>query len=132
MSKHYLQLAKHFANVKDYRTAEQLFVDVQMYDEAIEMYVETGTREHINKNVARYYKEIQVFFTVQGDWAKAYSLCNKFDRTDFGVNLLTQKGKTFEQMGKLSEAEKLYLTIKQPDAAISMYKENKQYDQVIA
>lgn len=33
-------------------------------------------------------------------------------------------------MGKLAEAEKLYLIIQQPDLAISMYKNNRQYDQV--
>lgn len=40
--KHYSQLGKHFAEIKDYRTAEQLFIDVQMYKEAIGMYIEAG------------------------------------------------------------------------------------------
>ena len=40
--KHYSQLGKHFAEIKDYRTAEQLFLDVQMYKEAIVMYIDAG------------------------------------------------------------------------------------------
>jgi hypothetical protein len=40
--KHYSQLGKHFAEIKDYRIAEQLFLDVQMYNEAIAMYIEAG------------------------------------------------------------------------------------------
>jgi hypothetical protein len=34
--------------------------------------------------------------------------------------------------GKFKEAERLYLTIDDPDAAISMYKKNRQFDQVDA
>jgi len=40
--KHYSQLGKHFAEIKDYRTAEQLFLDVHMYEEAIAMYTHAG------------------------------------------------------------------------------------------
>lgn len=32
--------------------------------------------------------------------------------------------------GKFKEAERLYLTIDDPDAAIAMYKKNRQFDQV--
>lgn len=44
MSKHYIQLAKHFANIKDFKTAELLFTDVKMYKEAVEMYIEAGKK----------------------------------------------------------------------------------------
>lgn len=67
----------------------------------------------------------------KGDWSRAYALCNEFNKNEKCLNLLIEKGKTFEQMGKLYDAEKLYLTIQQPDLAISMYKENRQYDQVL-
>jgi len=33
--------------------------------------------------------------------------------------------------GKLKDAEKLYITVNQPDIAINMYKKHKQYDQMI-
>ncbi len=102
-----------------------------MYNEAIEMYVEAGTATRTLKAKKSGVDEKYVnFFNVSGDWSKAYSLCTQFDQSESGVNLLVAKGKTYEQMGKLHEAEKLYLTIQQPDLAISMYKENRQYDQV--
>jgi len=65
-----------------------------------------------------------------GDWSKAFELCKKYSNNDEGIKLLVEKGKTLEQMGKLLEAEKLYSIIQQPDLAISMYKTNRQYDQV--
>lgn len=65
-----------------------------------------------------------------GEWEKAFALCSKYEINDDGINLLVDRGKTLEQMGKLLEAEKLYLTIRQPDLAISMYKTNRQYEQV--
>lgn len=34
-------------------------------------------------------------------------------------------------LGKLREAEKLYLTVGEPDLAINMYKNHKQYDNMI-
>ncbi|XP_065212288.1 intraflagellar transport protein 172 homolog [Planococcus citri] len=107
VAKHYVQLAKHFTNIKDFKTAEQLFVGVEMYKDAIEMYTEAG------------------------DWEKAYALCSKYEINEEGINLLIDKGKTLEQMGKFLEAEKLYITLKQPDLAISMYKSNRQYDQMM-
>lgn len=67
---------------------------------------------------------------ILGEWRKAYELCQKYTEGDEGVKLLINKGKTLEQMGKVAEAEKLYLIIQQPDLAISMYKNNRQYDQV--
>ncbi len=33
-----------------------------------------------------------------------------------------------EQQGRFKEAEKLYISVQEPDLAISMYKKQRQYD----
>ena len=35
-----------------------------------------------------------------------------------------------EEQGRFKEAEKLYISVQEPDLAISMYKKQRQYDQV--
>lgn len=41
-------------------------------------------------------------------------------------DLFLKQGETFETQGKLREAEKMYLKIREPDLAIAMYKNHKQ------
>ena len=41
-------------------------------------------------------------------------------------DLFIKQGETFEAQGKLREAEKMYLKVREPDLAIAMYKNNKQ------
>ena len=36
-----------------------------------------------------------------------------------------------EEQGRFKEAEKLYISVQEPDLSISMYKKQRQYDQVI-
>ena len=35
-----------------------------------------------------------------------------------------------EEQGRFKEAEKLYISVQEPDLAISMYKKQRQYEQV--
>ena len=35
-----------------------------------------------------------------------------------------------EEQGRFKEAEKLFISVQEPDLAISMYKKQRQYDQV--
>lgn len=44
--------------------------------------------------------------------------------------MYAEQGAMLQRQGKFREAEKLFVSIDQPDAAISMYKQQKQYDQV--
>lgn len=46
--------------------------------------------------------------------------------------MYAEQAALLQQQGKFREAEKLFVSIDQPDAAISMYKQQKQYDQVCA
>lgn len=47
VSKHYSQLGRHFASVKDYKLAEQLFSQAGLYRDAIEMYINAGNTNYI-------------------------------------------------------------------------------------
>lgn len=44
--------------------------------------------------------------------------------------MYVEQAASLQQQGKYRDAEKLFISIAQPDAAISMYKQQKQYDQV--
>lgn len=44
--------------------------------------------------------------------------------------MYVEQAALLQQQGKFREAEKLFVSIEQPDAAISMYKQQKQFDQV--
>lgn len=45
--------------------------------------------------------------------------------------LYVNQAQKFEAQGRLKEAEKLYLTVNEPDLAINMYKKHKLYDHMI-
>lgn len=45
--------------------------------------------------------------------------------------LYVTQAQKFESQGRLKEAEKLYLTVNEPDLAINMYKKHKLYDHMI-
>lgn len=52
VSKHYSQLGRHFASVKDYKLAEQLFSQAGLYRDAIDMYINAGnTNSFLSINV---------------------------------------------------------------------------------
>ena len=41
-----------------------------------------------------------------------------------------QQAQELEEAGKFRDAEKLYITVQEPDLAITMYKKQRQYDHV--
>lgn len=72
------------------------------------------------------------FYTFTGNWEKAHRLLkNNPTLTDLGDQLETY-GKKLETMGRIKEAEKLYLALDKVDLAINMYKTFQRYDEVIA
>ncbi|RZF39607.1 hypothetical protein LSTR_LSTR001128 [Laodelphax striatellus] len=107
VEQHYGQLARHFALMKDFRLAEQLYMQAGLHKEAIEMYNNSG------------------------DWEKAYSLANRFLEPEQVTKMFIKQGQSLEQIGKLKDAEKLYVAVKQPDLAISMYKSQRQFEQMM-
>ncbi|KAK7792281.1 hypothetical protein R5R35_013312 [Gryllus longicercus] len=104
---HYRQIAQHFASIKEYNTAEKLFLQAEMYEDAIDMYNQAG------------------------EWDKAHFLASQYLDTERVSQMYLAQAQNLEQQGKLKEAEKLYISVTEPDAAISMYKKNRQYDQMM-
>lgn len=67
---------------------------------------------------------------VVGEWEKAHSLATRHLESEQVTRLFLKQGQALEAVGKLRDAEKLYVTVDQPDMAIAMYKAQRQYDQV--
>lgn len=67
---------------------------------------------------------------IAGNWEKAHSLAVQYLEPEQVTRMFIKQGQALEQLGKLKEAEKLYVAVEQPDLAISMYKSQRQFDQV--
>ncbi|KAJ3326468.1 hypothetical protein HDU76_012895, partial [Blyttiomyces sp. JEL0837] len=104
---YFLQLAKHFASVSELALAEKYFVLGGRPQEAVDMY------------------------TKANKWEKAHSLATTYMSADEVAFLYISQAREMENDGKLKEAEKLYLTVGEPDLAINMYKNHKHYDHMI-
>ena len=104
---YFLRLATHFAEIADFPAAEKYYVSAGKTQEAIDMY------------------------TKAGQWEKAHNLASSFMSVEEVTLLYISQAKEMEQNGKLKDAEKLFLTVGEPDLAINMYKSHKLYDHMI-
>ncbi|XP_053239953.1 intraflagellar transport protein 172 homolog isoform X3 [Podarcis raffonei] len=106
-SKYYLRVAQHYAALQEYEIAEDLYVKGDHSKEAIDMYTQAGR------------------------WEQAHKLASKCMRPeDVSVLYITQ-AQEMERQGKYKEAERLFITVDEPDLAITMYKKCKMYDEMI-
>lgn len=64
-------------------------------------------------------------------WELAHKVACTFMSPKEVSDLYIKQAKDLEAKGQLKDAEALYLTIKEHDLAISMYKNSRQYDQMI-
>lgn len=100
-------LAQHFKMTKDYKTAEKIYLHSDMYEEIVEMYNQTG------------------------QWEKAYAIAEQYINVNKIKTTFIEKCKKLEEEEKFKEAERLYLIIDEPDLAISMFKNHKQYENML-
>lgn len=107
IKRYYVPLAEHFNEVEDYALAERFYVEAKRPNEAVAMY----SKAHL--------------------WEQAHKVACTFMSPKEVSDLYIKQAKDLEGKGQLKDAEKLYLTIKEPDMAINMYKNNRQYDQMI-
>ncbi|XP_037068847.1 intraflagellar transport protein 172 homolog [Pollicipes pollicipes] len=107
ISPYLLKLGGHFAQIGDHATAEKLFMDGGMFKEAIEMYNNAGK------------------------WDKAYSIARQYMQPEEVSHMYIQQAAQLEEQGKFRDAEKLYITVQEPDLAITMYKKQRQYDHMM-
>lgn len=66
-----------------------------------------------------------------GKWEKAELIIKKYMKDEDFSKVIVKEAMRYEQEGKYKEAEKLYIIAGEHDIAISMYKNLKQYDNMI-
>ena len=69
-------------------------------------------------------------FTFTGEWERAHQLASQHMNSDEVAVMYVNQAQLLEEEGKFKEAEKLYISVKEPDLAITMYKKQRQYEQV--
>lgn len=106
-AKYYLKIAQYYASMQEYEVAEQLYVKGGHIKDAIDM------------------------FTAAGRWEDAHKLAGKCMTEEEVKALYVSRAQELERNGKIKEAERLFSTVKQPDLAITMYKKNRMFDDVI-
>jgi intraflagellar transport protein 172 len=104
---YYKQLASHYEDIRQYDLAERCYVSASQPQLAVEMH------------------------TKLGHWAIAHKLAMSYmSEGEVGLLYINQAQK-LETMGRFREAEKLYLTVKEKDLAINMYKKHRLFDDMI-
>ncbi|KAG1963505.1 intraflagellar transport protein [Pimephales promelas] len=105
--KYYLKIAQHYASVQEFEVAERLFVKGDHTKDAIDMYTQIGR------------------------WEQAHKLAVKCMTQEDVSALYISRAQELEKEGKYKEAERIFTTVDEPDLAITMYKKNKMYDDMI-
>ena len=109
------RIPAHFA-----RQIAEYYASKNDIDSAIEMFMNSNqSREAIN------------LLNNKSQYSRALKLARKVMSEDEVAELFGNLASSFKQEGKVKEAEKVYLTIRDTDSAISMYKQLEQYDQMI-
>ncbi|XP_073709088.1 intraflagellar transport protein 172 homolog [Garra rufa] len=106
-AKYYLKIAQHYASVQEFEVAERLFVKGDHTKDAIDMYTQAGR------------------------WEQAHKLAVKCMSQEDVSGLYISRAQELEKEGKYKEAERLFTTVDEPDLAITMYKKNKMFDDMI-
>ena len=104
---YYRQLARHYEESGQYDLAERCYVSADQPQFAVEMHTRLGHWELAHKLAMGYMNEGEV-----------------------GLLYINQAQK-LEAEGRFKEAEKMYLTVKERDLAINMYKKNRRFDDMI-
>ena len=103
----YKRIARHYREAGQLSQADQFYVRAGEGKTSVEMFIEAGDWETAHK--------------------RALSCMSKKEVNDLYIGRAQQ----MEADNKLQQAEKLYLTVGEPDLAINMYKKARQYDQMI-
>jgi intraflagellar transport protein 172 len=104
---YYRVIAKHYEDIRQLDQAEKLYTKAGAATDAFEMY------------------------TRNNRWDEAYKFARKnMAETEVAMLYIKQANK-LESEGKLREAERMLLTVNEPDLAINMYKKAEQYDHML-
>ena len=64
-------------------------------------------------------------------WEEAHALAKRHMGASEVSSMYISQAQALEQQGKFREAEKLYISVQESDLAISMYKKQRHYDQMM-
>ncbi|XP_063770977.1 intraflagellar transport protein 172 homolog isoform X3 [Pseudophryne corroboree] len=106
-SQYYLKIAQHYSSVQEYEIAEQLYIKAGRSKDAIDMYTQSGHLENAHALAVRY-----------------------MNPEDVSALYVTQ-AKELEKVARYKEAERLYITLEEPDLAIAMYKKHNLHEDMI-
>lgn len=110
-----MEIAKHYyADIGDH------FAALHKMDQAEKYYLKSGEPILCLNMYIRYSK-----------WDRAVEFAKQHLQNETYKDLIAREAENIEKTGKLKEAEKLYLIAEEYDVAITMYKDNKQYDNMI-
>ena len=103
----YIDIDRHFEYQRKFDEAEKYYIKSGDPMQAFHMYVNSGKWDKVEQIAKKYLKDIE---------------SNK---------TLLQEAMKFEKIGRPKENEKLYIMEGEPDRAITIYKNLKQYDNMI-
>ncbi|KAG5668038.1 hypothetical protein PVAND_015995 [Polypedilum vanderplanki] len=107
IKKYAVELAEHLASIGDIETAEDLLCRAELYKSAIEL---------LNKH---------------NKWEKSFDIAEQYLDSDEISELFSDVALKLENDKKFRDAERVYITMSQPDKAIEMYKNLEMYDAMI-
>lgn len=142
----------HYIEAKATQKAIEAALNAKQHSRALQLLDNTGSEAYrpYYKQIARYYEEIGQYEIAQrcfvnadqpqlavemlthlGRWEKAYNVATQYmSESEVGVLYVSQAQK-LESEGKFKEAEKLYLTVKEKDLAINMYKKHRRFEDMV-
>lgn len=107
VKQHALELSEQLSQMGNISSAEEILIRAEMYKEAVDL-------------LNRY-----------GQWEKAYEIAERYLGRNIVRDMFIDIAMKLEEEKKLRDAEKVFLTINEPDLAIAMYKRVEQYDSMI-
>lgn len=142
----------HYIEAKVYQKAVEAALNARQYPRALQLVdvIDSETSKPYYKQLARYYEDAgqhdlaercyvsadQPYLAVEmhtklGHWEVAHKLAMSYmSEGEVGLLYINQAQK-LEALGRLREAEKLYLTVKERDLAINMYKKHRRFDDMV-
>ena len=79
----------------------------------------------------QFYSILLNFTQFLGMWEEAHALAKRHMGASEVSSMYISQAQALEQQGKFREAEKLYISVQESDLAISMYKKQRHYDQMM-
>ena len=104
---YYMRIANHYRDKRRYDLAEKYFVQAGKPNEAVDMY------------------------TRANKWEAAHRVAVRFMSENEASMLYINQAQEHERKGMFGDAERLYLTVNEPDLAINMYKKARKFDQML-